>query len=60
LRAHTNFEAALGSGYTVFSIYSADSALVGVLAVVLTFLVASRRAKPSPGLASKTTVEAHS
>ena len=49
--------AALGSGYTVFFIYSA---LVGVLAVVLAFLVVSRRAKASPGLASKTPVEAHS
>jgi MFS transporter, PAT family, beta-lactamase induction signal transducer AmpG len=49
--------AALGSGYTVFFIYSA---LVGVFAVVLAFVVASRRAKLSPGLATKTPVEARS
>jgi MFS transporter, PAT family, beta-lactamase induction signal transducer AmpG len=49
--------AALGSGYTVFFIYSA---LVGVFAVVLAFIVASRRAKASPGLVTKTPVEARS
>jgi MFS transporter, PAT family, beta-lactamase induction signal transducer AmpG len=49
--------AALGSGYTVFFIYSA---LVGVFAVVLAFVVASRRAETSPGLATKTPVEARS
>jgi PAT family beta-lactamase induction signal transducer AmpG len=48
--------AALGSGYTVFFIYSA---LVGVLAVVLTFVVA-RRAKASEEPAAKAAIEAHS
>ena len=38
--------AALGSGYTVFFIYSA---LVGVFAVVLALVVATRRAKASDG-----------
>ena len=47
---------ALGAGYTVFFIYSA---LVGVFAVVLTFVVAARRAKPSAP-AGKTAVEARS
>ena len=49
--------AALGSGYTVFFVYSA---LVGVFAVVLAFVVAHRRATSSPGLAAKTPVEARS
>jgi PAT family beta-lactamase induction signal transducer AmpG len=49
--------AALGSGYTVFFIYSA---LVGVFAVVLAFIVAARRAGPSAALAAKTPVEARS
>jgi PAT family beta-lactamase induction signal transducer AmpG len=43
--------AALGSGYTVFFVYSA---LVGVFAVVLTFIVAARRAKASPTPAAQT------
>jgi PAT family beta-lactamase induction signal transducer AmpG len=47
--------AALGSGYTVFFIYSA---LVGVFAVVLAFVVATRRA--GDGAAAKTAVEAPS
>ena len=49
--------AALGSGYTVFFIYSA---LVGVFAVVLAFVVVARRAKSVAGPAAKTAVEAHS
>lgn len=48
--------AALGSGYTVFFIYSA---LVGVLAVVLTFAV-TRRARATDQLATKSPLEAHS
>jgi PAT family beta-lactamase induction signal transducer AmpG len=49
--------AALGSGYTVFFIYSA---LVGVFAVVLTFIVVARLAKKSPTPAAKAAVEARS
>ena len=49
--------AALGSGYTVFFIYSA---LVGVFAVVLALVVATRRAKASDGPAAKTAAEAAS
>ena len=49
--------AALGSGYTVFFIYSA---LVGVFAVILAFVVVSRRAKASGAPAAKTAVEAPS
>jgi PAT family beta-lactamase induction signal transducer AmpG len=48
---------ALGSGYTVFFIYSA---LVGVFAVILAFIVAARRANVSEGHAAKTAVEARS
>jgi PAT family beta-lactamase induction signal transducer AmpG len=46
---------ALGSGYTVFFIYSA---LVGVFAVVLAFIVAARQGKPEVGV--KRPAEAHS
>jgi len=49
--------AALGSGYTVFFIYSA---LVGVFAVVLAFVVSTRRARTGEGAAPKTAVEASS
>jgi PAT family beta-lactamase induction signal transducer AmpG len=49
--------AALGSGYTVFFIYSA---LVGVFAVILAFVVVSRRAKGTGAAAAKTVVEAPS
>ncbi len=49
--------AALGSGYSVFFIYSA---LVGVFAVVLAFIVATRRAGASDGVAAKAAVEAPS
>ena len=50
--------AALGSGYVAFFIYSA---MVGVFAVVLTFIVASRRARADGGApAAKTAVEAPS
>jgi len=48
---------ALGSGYTVFFIYSA---LVGVFAVVLAFVVSSRRAQASDAPAAKTAIEAPS
>jgi PAT family beta-lactamase induction signal transducer AmpG len=47
--------AALGSGYTVFFIYSA---LVGVFAVILAFVVASRRARAPAAPAPKAAVEA--
>jgi len=46
---------ALGSGYTVFFIYSA---LVGVFAVVLAFVVAARRGKAETTV--KTAAEARS
>jgi PAT family beta-lactamase induction signal transducer AmpG len=49
--------AALGSGYTVFFVYSA---LVGVFAVVLAFIVATRRARASDDVAVKAAVEAPS
>jgi PAT family beta-lactamase induction signal transducer AmpG len=49
--------AALGSGYSVFFIYSA---LVGVFAVILAFVVASRRAQAMPAPTAKTAVEASS
>jgi PAT family beta-lactamase induction signal transducer AmpG len=50
--------AALGSGYVAFFIYSA---LVGVFAVVLTFIVASRRARAaSETLSAKTAMQAPS
>jgi PAT family beta-lactamase induction signal transducer AmpG len=49
--------AALGSGYTVFFIYSA---LVGVFAVVLAFIVAARRAKASETTTRKAAIEAPS
>ena len=49
--------AALGSGYTVFFIYSA---LVGVFAVILAFVVASRRARATASPTVKTAVEASS
>jgi PAT family beta-lactamase induction signal transducer AmpG len=49
--------AALGSGYTVFFIYSA---LVGVFAVILAFVVASRRARATAAPSVKTAVEVSS
>jgi MFS transporter, PAT family, beta-lactamase induction signal transducer AmpG len=49
--------AALGSGYTAFFIYSA---LVGVFAVVLAFLVAAREQKTSSEAAAEPALEARS
>jgi len=48
---------ALGSGYTVFFIYSA---LVGVFAVVLAFVVAARRPKASDASVAETAADARS